>query len=336
MRAVTSAHPSSLKSPAEEQRLATRRVPVLYIGGYSRSGSTLLERILGEVSGLFPAGELVHLWQRGLVNNELCSCEAPFLDCPFWIDVGERAFGGWNRLDPDAVVSLKRGVDRHRYIPLMLAPYRPRAYEERIQAMSGYLERLYRAIHEATNRAVIIDSSKNISYAFLLRHVLALDVRVLHLVRDSRAVAFSLTREVRRPESVRGETHMPIYHPVRSSTEWAVDNALFHLFASGGTPYRRMLYERLIEDPRGALASVRELVRLPIDDAVLDSADPGYVEFRASHSVSGNPIRFKRGRVPLALDDEWRHAMSRANRTLVSTMTFPLLLRYGYERLGIR
>src|SRR5206468_3515404 len=85
--------------------------------------------------------------------------------------------------------------------------------------------------------------------------------------------------------------------------------------ASTGTPYRRILYERLIQRPTEALASVLELVGRPVD-GTLASTEAGYVEFSPSHSVSGNPIRFRRGRVPLMLDDEWQRAMPWADRML--------------------
>ncbi|HEY2794503.1 MAG TPA: sulfotransferase, partial [Micromonosporaceae bacterium] len=35
---------------------------VVFLGGLGRSGTTLLERILGEVPGVCALGELVHLW----------------------------------------------------------------------------------------------------------------------------------------------------------------------------------------------------------------------------------------------------------------------------------
>ena len=49
-------------------------VPVLFLGGLGRSGTTLLERLLGQLSGVSPLGEVVHLWQRDLVDDERCGC----------------------------------------------------------------------------------------------------------------------------------------------------------------------------------------------------------------------------------------------------------------------
>ena len=73
-------------------------IPVVYIGGCQRSGSTLLDRMLSQVPEHLSAGEVVHLWIRGLGGNELCGCGAVFLDCPFWTEVGRIGFGGWDQI----------------------------------------------------------------------------------------------------------------------------------------------------------------------------------------------------------------------------------------------
>jgi hypothetical protein len=40
--------------------------------------------------------------------------------------------------------------------------------------------------------------------------------------------------------------------------------------------------------------------------------------------------------VTLRVDDEWKHAMRRRDRWLISLLTWPQLLRYGYPlRLGL-
>ena len=61
---------------------------VLYIAGWGRSGSTLLERLLAEVDGVTLLGEVVHLWERGVREDELCACGTAFSGCPFWSEVG--------------------------------------------------------------------------------------------------------------------------------------------------------------------------------------------------------------------------------------------------------
>ena len=43
-----------------------------YIAGYVRSGTTLLDRILGNLDNCTSVGELNFIWERSLARNELC------------------------------------------------------------------------------------------------------------------------------------------------------------------------------------------------------------------------------------------------------------------------
>jgi hypothetical protein len=96
-------------------------VAVLYLGGQARSGSTLLERALGQIPTFWSSGEVRYLWDRGLIENQRCGCGQPLRDCAFWTSVGERAFGGWDRIDPRSIRAWQQRVDRNRYVPAMLA-----------------------------------------------------------------------------------------------------------------------------------------------------------------------------------------------------------------------
>jgi hypothetical protein len=47
--------------------------------------------------------------------------------------------------------------------------------------------------------------------------------------------------------------------------------------------------------------------------------------------VSGNPMRFKTGRLDLRLDDAWRREMPHRQAALVTGLTWPLQRWYGYR-----
>src|SRR5688572_6949688 len=76
--------------------MADQRLKVLYIAGTARCGSTLLDRVLGESSGFLSAGELNFVWERGILNNEPCSCHTPVPQCAFWTKVFRTGFGGFD------------------------------------------------------------------------------------------------------------------------------------------------------------------------------------------------------------------------------------------------
>jgi len=54
------------------------------------------------------------------------------------------------------------------------------------------------------------------------------------------------------------------------------------------------------------------------------------VVFGKNHCLSGNPIRFERGKTKIKLDDEWKREMSFLNRFTSTAITWPYLLYYGY------
>ena len=152
------------------------RVSVLYIGGWGRSGSTLLDRVLGQVPGVVSLGEVRELWQRGWVENRPCGCGAPFADCPFWTEVGRRAFGGWASLDRDEVLRLRYSLDRPWATPMLLGRRSVGFMGRRAATYTSILDTLYRALGDVSGAKVIVDSSKLPSHALLLRRVPAIDL----------------------------------------------------------------------------------------------------------------------------------------------------------------
>ena len=68
---------------------------VVYIAGSSRSGSTLLARILGQIDDFVVPGELRHIWRTGaplLAPGELCGCGRTYRECPLWTAVAADVF----------------------------------------------------------------------------------------------------------------------------------------------------------------------------------------------------------------------------------------------------
>jgi hypothetical protein len=60
--------------------------------------------------------------------------------------------------------------------------------------------------------------------------------------------------------------------------------------------------------------------------------DGDKISLGATHQVAGNPMRFHVGELDLRRDDAWRASFSSSNRWLVSGLTAPLMVRYGYLR----
>jgi sulfotransferase family protein len=306
-------------------------VTVLYVGGIGRSGSTMLDRMLGQLPGFASVGELVFLWERGLGANERCGCGARFRDCPFWSAVGERAFGGWHRVDLARVLERKSRVDRNRFVPALMAGGLSPGFDVRRRAHAELLVRLYRAIADESGAAVVVDSSKHVSTAALLRTAPGVDLRIVRLIRDPRGVAFSWAKHVDRPDAA-GASEMARIGPARAAARWLTYNAMMEVVRLG-RPSALIRYETLVGDPEPVLRSLAALAGRPIETP-LEFLDHARVRLEPAHTVAGNPLRFRSGWLDLRLDDAWTRDMGRRDRRVVTGLTFPALAALGYVRGG--
>lgn len=303
---------------------------VLFLGGMGRSGTTLVERLLAELPGVCGLGEVVHLWQRDIRDDERCGCGTRFSGCAFWTAVGEHAFGGWRNLDVRRVLQLRDTVERTRHIPRLAAAALPPRQRRAVEEYAGYYAAVYSAAAEVSGARVLVDSSKHGALAHCLRWSPDIDLRVVQVVRDARAVAYSWTRTVTRPESD-GRAAMTRYSPGRCALIWNAQNAAIGLLSRRGVPVHRMRYEDFVAEPRAALGALGAFAGLAVTEADLGFLGPGRADLGPGHSAAGNPMRFATGRLALHRDDAWLRALPRTQRLLVGTLCAPLLHRYGYR-----
>ena len=192
---------------------------VLYITGVGRSGSTLLERMLGAMPGSVNTGELNAIFSRVATQDQRCGCGAPFSGCPFWTAVGEEAFGGWSSVT-ERMSHLQPRLVRQRHVPRLMSGVAGAAYRRELEEYLDVHHRLYRAVSDVSGADVVVDASKSTAQLFALRRIQGLDLRVVNLVRDSRGVANSWNKSgIVKPQSTDGL--MGTYAPHRLAVLWA-------------------------------------------------------------------------------------------------------------------
>jgi hypothetical protein len=313
--------------PVRSETTDSPRPIVVYIGAHDRSGSTLLDRILGEQPGCVSLGEVRRIWDRGLGQNQLCGCGTPFRECAHWASVLHRAFGDLSEGRIDEIRRLADDVGRMRRFPRLLAQNGSGGQEGPARDYVEILESLYRAIVDESGRSVLIDSSKDPVYGAALLGVPGLDVRMVHLVRDARAVAFSQQRKKPKPE-IHWRTATRGTKPVtETAIRWDLSALLWRALAKR-TQAVVIRYEDLVRSPADALAPLARTLGPTISDG-LDRLRGG-VHLGLAHTVSGASMRFHRGDLDIVLDAEWRRAMTWKDRTTVTALTWPGLLRFGY------
>jgi hypothetical protein len=293
---------------------------VLFIGGYARSGSTIVDRAIGTADGCVSTGEIRFIWQRGFVEDQPCGCGETFGACPFWRAVAGLAWGGMDGIDVRETLRLQDRVDQWWRIPQVSLRSAPGVRRD-LEAYADVLRPLYAAIRSVSGARAIVDSSKDASHGWVLRRLgRSIDLKVLHLVRDSRAVAYSLC-ERRKFDPASGRTWGG-HGLARTIAGWTATNALVDaLGRSRSVPYLRLEYEDFCADPDRALRRVASLLGEPAPPAIpTEGITPGI-----QHQVAGNPVRFSRGPIAIRRDDEWRRSMSVTGRRVVTAATWPML-----------
>jgi hypothetical protein len=312
--------------PSAAERSPTR---VLFIAGAGRSGSTILDNILGNVGGLVSVGELRYVWERGMLEDRLCGCGERFSACPVWQAVLEEAFGGPDGVDARRMMHLQAQATRIRQLPLALGPARlRRRLDERLEDYLLLLGRLYDAVARVTGARVVVDSSKLPTYGRLVDVAPGVDLTVVHLVRDPRATAFSWQRKKRLPDR-QTPSFMQRQGPAKAALLWSVWNATAErLWSRRPARYLRIRYEDFMARPMGTVERIVSAIGEPADG--LPFVSETEVELARTHTVAGNPSRFSTGVVELRPDDAWEAGLSTRHRSVVTALTWPLLRRYGY------
>jgi Sulfotransferase family len=303
---------------------------IIYIGGYSRSGSTLLMRLLAESPGLVAVGELFDLWQRSYRDNQLCGCGLGFRECPFWRAVTVEAFGAEPAQIPWASYEARRHrVQGHAAIPALWVPaLRSDRFARDLASYAGDLSHLFRGISSVSGARVVLESSKIPQFAWILAEMENVQLHLVHLVRDSRAAAFSWTRHKVRPEISWKVQTMDRHSVVRSGLEWDLFNVMLDSRRKILASYTLVRYEDLVEDPSRELRRIEGAVGEPIAHENLMREDG--VSLGTTHTVSGNPSRFTVGPTKIRSDDEWIDTMAPRDRRLVTALTLVGLRKYGY------
>ncbi len=309
------------------------RTPVLYVAGTGRTGSTLVGNILGSSSSTVSIGETRHVWTRGMQFDWQCGCGDSFGECSFWSAVLDEAFGKPSSLDLDQIRASERELLRLRKSGLWIRwIVEPDGIYATHRTYFDAVDRLYRAVARVSGASVIVDSSKTPTYGALLSLLPSIDLRVLHLVRDPRATAYSWLNPKSSPDRGFGE-EMDRLGVQKSAFLWRWWNGLADRLwmKRPDIPVLRIRYETFASNPGPTIQTIREQLVPEI------SAEPSHVDgtvahIAPAHTISGNPVRMDHGPVLIKPDQRWRSGLGRGDEFTVRALAGPVMRRYGYDR----
>lgn len=291
-------------------------IDILYIAGFGRSGSTLIESALQRNFDALGLGELFFIWDRGVLKDELVGSGVRFSQSAFWSDVLDEGFGGVSRaqaIEYNRIFQSARGEKLKRGSLKGQIP-------ENITEFRDVAEPLYRALLKVSGSRVLLDSSKYPLFAATISEVLDCKIGVLHAYRDPRAVAFSWSQKKRRAEGAGGQEFMSRSKtPLSSIWRWQwFNHQARQLGRECGLPYVSIGYENFCANPDQYIQLIGQSFDL----------GPKVLEDLEWQSVSGNPARFEGKLEKIVIDEKWRRAMPGYARALVGATCQP-----QYERL---
>jgi hypothetical protein len=298
--------------------------------GMSRSGTTLLGEVLGQVPGLAFGGEFRWLWDQS-ASAGACGCGSPVPECPVWSQVlaetaelrpGEEYLPATARLMAAAV---GRKHTWERTVGMLLNAQVKRADPAVAGQYGQRLVATYSSFLSQVGQEWVVDSSSEPSDAALLSGLASVDLRVVHLVRDPRGVVYSH----QRAESP-ALWSSPDLRSAYVAGAWLTSNVMARLVLRRLGPARSMQvrYEDLLADPAGTLDRVLALVGAELPDGLITD---GRVKLGVTHSAAGNPRRFRTGEVELVEDLSWQTGLSPPQQRLIQVLCVPLMRAYGYR-----
>jgi hypothetical protein len=303
-----------------------------YILAVSYSGSTLLAMLLGSHPEAVTVGEM-RAPAVGEPDTYLCSCGEPIKKCRFWRDVTERmAKRGIPGFDiTEARISIHDSKNKYvrrlldpmprgplleaaRTVALSVSPAWPPHLRD-IHLRNGALVGVLR---EITGAKVVIDSSKIALHLKYLLKSPELRIKVIHLVRDGRAVTMSMLGHGFKRDS-RRESVAAAALSWRRNNE-AAERVVAGLPASQWVPLQ---YEELCRQPEQTLRDLCKFLGLDPAQVVLDFRS------RQQH-VLGNDMRLKSGS-DIRLDERWRTGLSPEDLGVFAEVAGETNRKYGYQ-----
>jgi len=286
---------------------------ILYVLSDVRSGSTLLDQLLGAHPEILSLGELHWLPAYVREDRELynpvhplvCACGEPVTTCAFWKEVSAAMSQPLDSLQlrPKYFRWRGQGSDKNR-LGARIA-YLPRRFIQRYPAtfMHPVVQRFFGgpalvrdslsladAIFKVSGNRYIVDSSKS-SFRFRTMYDRQPNrVRAVVLVRDYRAVVHS---KLKRGQTLKG-----------AAIGWRRTMLQIGAHTAGLSSEHgyRLKYEALCEDPERELRRICDFLDLEFTPAMLQRPTQDV------HHIGGSPSKFDPSRVAISLDTTYQGA----------------------------
>jgi hypothetical protein len=251
---------------------------IIYIIGTARSGTTLLDIILGNNPGFFSAGELNRFPRRDGF------CPGLAVDHPtslFWQKFREKLLNENPGLDLGKMRFITGRFEHHSGLFRIPFVFRGKSFNQ----YRDYISAFFNTLEKQVDDQVIIDSSKYPLRARHLSSILPNEIIYIHIKRNAGSVIKSFAKK---------GIEQPHKNWIRAGLYLSAVTALIHQAKSALSASHRVItinYENLVEHPGPTLDYLSAELNMsldPVKEMIINGLPltPGYL-------FDGNRIRLK-------------------------------------------
>lgn len=252
---------------------------IIYILGSGRSGTTLLDIVLGNSLGILSCGELMRFVET---RGKPPECTTDSENYRFWSRITDRMSRKYaGRIDFNNLLRIIRGIEYHRSL---LRTYFGMLADGNISEYKTYNRHLFDSIFETVSETVIVDSSKWPSRALALYKYLDYDICFIYLVRNPVMVVKSFGKAGIEQDR-KGYISANIYYFLVNS----VCKLVLRKLRNARTVTVR--YEDLIANPEGALEHIQNELKVDLSKSI--SLIKQGKHLQVANLFEGNRIRHK-------------------------------------------
>lgn len=301
----------------------------VYIASTGYSGTTLLDMLLNNHPDITALGE-VYLLSVYAKNDKNCTCNKAVKDCDFWNRIEAKLkdvshdpdlnFSSYPLTVEEKVQNLNRKIPSLNDFLLLLGNRILWRTCSGLSSLSrGYMNaakntvQLFQAASDVEGTSVIVDSSK---YALPLKALYLtspLPVKILYMVRDGRAVCRTLKRR-----------HEMTYE--QAARYWVRYNWNLKLIMMTipKKNVKLIRYEDLCTDIEKELNDIFDFIGI-------DKSVSKMLNKNESHTIGGNPMRFRREESEIHLDEKWKDEITAEEKALFESIAGKMNRSLGYK-----
>lgn len=272
---------------------------ILYIMGTGRSGTTVLEVLLANNPGLTGVGEVKHIFRDGFLNNTVCSCGEPTLDCPVWSNIFSHS--GFNEVNLDEIDITISSLESHAGFFLLTAGL---VSKRRMEDYRSANEEIFKSVTDATNCKIIIDSSKYSGRALAMARLFPGKIKILCVTRSPGGLLTAYQKPNKVEQKPKSTFMAVIYYLYVLSCMWVVKHRYPDICLT-------IRFDDLRQNPVKTLDRIQEWSGYDLSEAREKLLNNDW--FNVGHIVTGNRLR-KNGKIQFQKADKSKNQESSKNR----------------------